>query len=130
MINPDDYIVSDGEGADKKIGVKWGALATTIFAWLIAGNFVGIIDFVRGIGRGFAQTVEGVGRWVEHDLIGGLLTIPLDSYRVVWDSHANWIASTFGPFALVAIAVETIVLGYLFALGIVFLYNAVLGGLG
>ena len=130
MVNPGEFIGSRGEGSKQTIWVRWSALGSTIVATILAGNFVGAIDIIRGLGRGIAQATEDVGRWVEVDLIGGLLSIPNDTYEGIWDAHATWISSTFGPFALLAIAVETFVLAYLFVLGLVFVYNAVIGGLG
>lgn len=91
--------------------IRWDRIVVVFSASFFTAWLAGLLDIMRGIGRGIASTIDGFGSWVAMT-IGSIFGIPTGAIETALASNTEFL-SIFGPFAPVVAVIELVVMVYL-----------------
>jgi hypothetical protein len=127
-LSPDRYVETRQVFGRKRISVKWRKLGRDLVGALLATNFLGVISLSRITGRSVSDLLRGAGSYLE-TVVVRVVALNGAFGGSGLDNHAQWLASTFGVFAIPAAIVEAAILVYIVGLGFRLIIDQLIKGL-
>lgn len=108
----------DTSGSTPRLRV--GAVATGILGTILVGVQSGYLSIITRVGGGASSTLDAIASFLADPsgLIPGLFDVAVDVGRTAAQANGEWIADTFGAFAIVAAFAEGVLLIYLVIWGV------------
>lgn len=91
--------------------LRLAALATTLVGIVSWGYVEGLLSFIGRAGDGVSGALYGLALWIEHDLVGGIVSIATSTMTAGFGANIAWLR-TLGAIGLVVGLVEALVVGY------------------